>query len=200
MITWTLDSLEQVGGLTPRIVGAPGLCASPYGPAVVFNGKTDALFFDVNPLQNARAFTLEALFRPDSDGAPEQRFVHIQDSTHDARVLLETRLAEGRWYADTFIKDGPTEQVLGSPALTHPAGEWQTLALVYDGHTMSQYVNGEEEHSGKLDRQPIVRGRVSIGCRINEVFWFKGAIRSVRFTPSALPRHLLLIPSLRRES
>ena len=194
MITWTLDSLEHVGGLTPRMVGTPGLCASPYGPAMVFNGKTDALFFDVNPLQNARAFTLETLFRPDADGPTEQRFVHIHDSTRDARVLLETRLAEGHWYADTFIKDGSKEQVLCSPALTHPAGEWQTLALVYDGHTMSQYVNGDFELSGTIDRQPFAEARVSIGCRINEIFWFKGAIRSVRFTPEALSGHDLLKP------
>lgn len=36
--------------------------------------------------------------------------------------------------------------------------------------------------------------RVSIGCRINRVCWFKGAVREVRFTRSALAAEQLLRP------
>jgi hypothetical protein len=36
--------------------------------------------------------------------------------------------------------------------------------------------------------------RVSIGCRINMVYWFRGAVREVRFARSALSSEQLLRP------
>jgi hypothetical protein len=53
---------------------------------------------------------------------------------------------------------------------------------------MTHYVNGERELlAEKVNFGPLGQGQVSLGVRQNKVFWFKGAIREVRFTPAALP-------------
>jgi hypothetical protein len=57
---------------------------------------------------------------------------------------------------------------------------------VVDGEQMRHYVNGELELSRKIEFRPQGPGRTSIGTRINEVHWFKGAIREVRFTTKVL--------------
>ncbi len=51
---------------------------------------------------------------------------------------------------------------------------------------MRHYVNGELELSRKIEFRPQGPGRTSLGARINEVHWFKGAIRKARFSPRAL--------------
>jgi hypothetical protein len=60
------------------------------------------------------------------------------------------------------------------------------VALVFDGSTMKDYVDGREELSGPLVIAPLDDGKTSIGVRMNRVNWFKGAISKVRFTARAL--------------
>ena len=59
-------------------------------------------------------------------------------------------------------------------------------SLVYDGREMSHYVNGVRELSGTVAFGPLAKGRTSLGVRQNLVYWFKGRIRSLRITPTAL--------------
>lgn len=57
---------------------------------------------------------------------------------------------------------------------------------------MRHYIDGKLELSGKIAMKPFGRGRVSIGVRQNKVYWFKGAVRKVRFTHKALePKQFL---------
>jgi hypothetical protein len=35
--------------------------------------------------------------------------------------------------------------------------------------------------------EPLCAGRASLGVRLNRVSWFKGCLRELRVTPSALP-------------
>ncbi len=152
---------------------------------VVFKGEPDQLVYDHNPLEGARAFKLEALFRQEPKADPEQRFVHIQVDGCDDRVLLETRLGpEGTWYADTFVKIGEAEQVLIDPCALHPCGVWHTLTLYYDGCQLTQLVNGFPEISVPFACGPLGPGKVSLGARLNRVSWFHGAIRHVTFLRS----------------
>jgi len=192
--TWTLDEeLPQLPARV-RVLGAPRVVESPYGRALHFDGARDGLIIHTNPLRGVRAFTVEALFAPDANGPAEQRFVHVNDDTADARALLETRVVGENFYADTFIKCAPVELPLNDPKLLHACERWHTLALVYDGKIMRQYMNGVLELEGEIERNVFGEGRVSIGCRINEVFWYKGAIRTVRFTDRALEAGELLRP------
>jgi hypothetical protein len=169
------------------VAGQPKVVDSPFGKAMAFDGKADGMFFHANPAQGLAEFTVEAVFRPDSDGPPEQRFVHMGYPNAD-RILLEIRVTkEGQWYLDTYLMGGKGGGAMIDPKLTHTADRWCHAALVVkDGH-MTNYVNGvKQEEGGAAGYVPIQGGESSIGIRLNRQSPFKGAIYSVRVTPKAL--------------
>jgi hypothetical protein len=184
---WHLDTLSSVGGLTPEVLGAPKRFSGKGRTALCFDGKSDGLFLPVNPIEGWSRFTIEILFRPDGDGPPEQRFLHIQDD-QERRALIETRLTDQRtWSLDTFLRDTDTNKLaLLDRAKAQPTDQWYWAALVYDGVTMSHYVNGIRQLEGAVTFPPTGPGRISLGMRQNKVHWFKGCIAQVRFSPSAL--------------
>jgi hypothetical protein len=51
---------------------------------------------------------------------------------------------------------------------------------------MSDYVNGVKELQGPVNFAPMTDGRMSLGVRLNRVFWFKGCIKEIRFSPAPL--------------
>ncbi|MEJ2546077.1 MAG: T9SS type A sorting domain-containing protein [Calditrichaceae bacterium] len=51
---------------------------------------------------------------------------------------------------------------------------------------MSHYVNGIFEMSGNVEYSKMNSGQTSIGVRLNQRSWFKGAIRSLRVTRRVL--------------
>lgn len=185
-VTWRVNTVERVGGMPTTVVGIPRIIDTPQGRAVQFDGEKDGLLINTNPLMGAKSFTVEAVFRPDSGGNTEQRFLHLQEIVGDNRILLETRLAGDSWYLDTYIKSGDQDLTLASEQNTHPLGQWYHVALVFDGTVMRHYVDGNEESFDPLKIQPFGEGRVSLGMRINRVSFFRGAIRMVRFTPRVL--------------
>jgi len=185
-VTWKINNLKMIGGKEIIIFGNPQVVSGPSAKAMLFDGVDDGLIVNDNPIAGAESFTIEAVFRPDIDGGKEQRWFHIQDASADNRVLLEIRLNGDQWFLDTFIKSGANSRPLYAENFKHPVGEWYHVALVYDGTTMRHYVDGQEELSGTLMISPLGKGSASIGVRMNRVFWFKGAIRTVRFTPRAL--------------
>lgn len=166
-----------------------------------FNGKDDALFIDVHPLAGAEAFTWEIIFNPYTDGAPAQRFFHLQEidpkTSHDTqtRMLMETRLSNGAWSLDSFALSGPDSKALLDTKNTHPAGQWYVAAAVYDGHEFRNYVNGALQNRGDLHLTPQGPGHSSIGTRIDKRDYFKGAILEARFSKRALaPDEFLKVP------
>jgi hypothetical protein len=190
-IEWNIDNLSSIGGQRTTIVGAP----RAVDRAVEFDGNQDALLVDVHPLAGAARFSAEVIFRPDPGGSEEQRFLHLQESASSDRVLFETRLTDdGRWFLDTYIKTDGQGHTLYAHEFTHPLGAWYHAALVVDGETMRHYVNGELELSRKIEFRPPGPGRTSIGARINEVHWFRGAIRQARFTTGVLSPDEFLSP------
>ena len=183
-VTWKIDNLNEIGGQPVTVMGNPQLIAAP--AAVLFDGIDDGLVVKTNPIAGARAFTLEAIFRPDASGSKEQRWFHIQQDNSENRVLLETRLIGEEWFLDTFIKSGENSRPLYAENFKHPVGVWYHVALVYDGKEMRHYVDGKLELSGPLIISPLDQGQTSIGVRMNRLYWFKGAIRKARFTAKAL--------------
>ena len=198
-VTWLVDNLSRVGGHPVTVIGTPAVVETPLGPAVEFNGATDGLFLETNPLQGLRRFTVEALIQPAVEGPEEQRFFHVQDTAADNRALLELRLAPDRtWCLDTFLKQGAAGLTLIDRGRRHPAGSWHTVALSYDGTTMTHYVDGQQELAGAVAFGPMNDGRVSIGVRQNKVSGFKGRFRLVRITAVALPAGQLLSAPLKK--
>ena len=186
-VTWQLDNLDSIGGHAVTVAGDPRVIDTPDGKAILFDGVDDGIFLDTHPLAGMEAFTVEVVFRPDRDGSAEQRFFHMQEDDSDARVMFETRLVENtRWFLDTFILSGEQRVVLYAEDDLHDLDAWQHAAIVVDGETMRHYVNGELELSEPLAYAPQGDGKTSLGVRLNRVHWYKGAIRTARFTPGAL--------------
>lgn len=186
-MTWRLDNLETIGGHAVTIAGDPRVIDTPHGKAIEFDGDDDGIFLDVHPLAGMSTFTVEVVFRPARNGAPEQRFFHMQEDDSESRVMFETRLVDNeRWFLDTFIKSGEQGVVLYATGHEHPLDAWYHAAIVVDGTSFRHYVNGTLELTEPLSYSMQQAGRTSLGVRLNRVHWFKGAIRSLRFTPRAL--------------
>jgi hypothetical protein len=157
--TWHVDNLTSIAGYKTTVLGAPTVIQTHKGKAVQFDGQKDGLIVQALPLAGAQEFTLEILFSPDANGPKEQRFLHLQQSATENRILIETRLTDdNRWYLDTYIQTPKGALALFNPQNTHPVGKWYNAALVYDGRQMRHYVNGAEEMAGSLDFTPLRGG------------------------------------------
>lgn len=191
---WRLDQTATIAGHASSVTGEPRVVDSPHGKAVAFDGARDGLFLPVNPLAGWAAFTIEVLLAPAAGGQPEQRFLHLEDEA-GSRALLETRQTpEGQWALDTFLLSGQSRLTLLDRDKLHPPGSWYWVALRYDGREMASFVDGRQELAGSVRFPPMKEGQTSLGVRQNKVSWFKGAIREVRFHPSAIP-----VEALRRQ-
>ena len=205
---WKFNNLSKIGGQTPKVEGAPQLVDSPVGKAVQFNGKDTALFFSSRPLVGAKAFTIEAIFRPEG-GAFEQRWMHIAEtdpktgldanpggtSDPNPRHMFEVRVKDGQWYLDAFVNSAAGSKALIDPKKTHPIDQWYAVAQTYDGKTYRSYVNGVLENEAEVPFTPHGPGHMMVGVRINHVNYFTGSVAEARFTTHALrPSEFLKVP------
>jgi len=186
-VVWTFEGTQRIGGHAVTQSGAPGIVVEKGASSMCFQGEPDAALLDVNPIAGWNNFTIEALIKPRSGGAAEQRFLHIEDE-RAARVLLELRIVSPReWALDTFLFDSQASRLtLLDRAKTHTTDQWHWVALTYDGTTMTHYVDGVRELDGPIAFRAMTPGRMSLGVRLNKVSWYQGCIREVRFTPRAL--------------
>lgn len=188
--TWVFDRIDEIGGHKTQVLGHPRVIDSPVGKAIEFNGQDDGLLLDVHPLAGASQFTWEAIFRPDGGNA-EQRWFHLEQNPAtgddaDNRMLFEIRVIDGRWCLDAFNHSGPVQKALLFRNKLHDLGAWYHVAAVYDGQEFRSYVNGVQEGAAQIHLTPQGPGRTSIGVRLNQLYYFKGAIHLARFTPRAL--------------
>jgi hypothetical protein len=198
---WTFDRLDKIGGLRTTVVGHPHVIKTPLGKAVQFNGVDDALFIPEQPLAGAETFTFEAIFRPESGGAPEQRWFHLAEQDPktgqdtDSRFLFEIRVIGGQWCLDAFVHTPTVDKALLYRNLLHPLDVWHHVAMVYDGKEFSSYVNGVLQGKAVIQFTPEGPGHSSVGVRINKMYYFKGSVRQARFTRRALtPAEFLKVP------
>jgi hypothetical protein len=184
---WTFGDVTRVDGRETEVLGAPRVVDG----AAVFDGVNDGIFLPANPVAGRKAFTVEMLFSPASGGPAEQRVVHVQDDA-GSRILMEIRLTPAaQWSLDTFLLSGTHSLALLDRTKEHSADAWHWVVLRYDGKTMTSFVDGVQQLQGEVEFAPMVAGKTSVGVRQNKVYWFKGAIREVRFTPAALPAEKL---------
>ena len=187
-ITWYLRDTRQIGGYKPVVLGNPVTKIEGKDSAIYFNGIDDGIAIPAIPIEGWSKFTIEVLFKPDSDGPIAPRFIHFEDTLLN-RGTFELRLTkDGQWYFDGFLKIGKTRKgvTLIDSTKLHPANRWYWAALVYDGHKMYSYINGQKELEGEIDFPPVTKGNISLGVRLNKVNWFKGQIRKILFHPEAI--------------
>lgn len=188
-ISWHLRDTQQVGGFKPVVLGNPTMKIENKDSAIYFNGVNDGFVIPVIPMEGWPTFAVEVLFKPDSDGSSEPRFIHFEDTALN-RGTLELRLTKnGQWYFDGFLKNGKTGRgvTLIDSTKLHPANQWYRAALVYDGKKMYTYINGQKELEGAIDFPPMTKGNISLGVRLNKKNWFKGQIREINFHSFAKP-------------
>lgn len=179
---WLLANLLREKSSAITISGNPQIVTSPFGDAVSFNGTNDAFFLNELPLKSLPEFTVEMIFKPETNGVFEQRILHIGESTND-RMLLEIRAVEDNWYFDGYTASGSNKKALIDEKLIHPLEQWYHVAFVVTPKSRTTYVNGKQELSLDFPFLPIESGQTSIGVRMNKVCWFKGAIYKIRITP-----------------
>lgn len=190
---WRFDQINNIGGHPTEVLGNPSVINSPYGKAVEFDGKGDAIIVPEHPLAGATAFTWEVIFRPDADGPEAQRFFHIAErdpatgKDSDNRMLFEIRIVDKQWCLDSFAGNRGANLTLLNCKALHPVGQWFRVTTVWDGKVMKNYVGDELQGEGPLVMQPEGPGRSSIGMRLNRVYPFKGAVLMSRTVPRALP-------------
>jgi hypothetical protein len=187
-IAWKIQDTISIGGFKPTVLGNPVKTTDPKGSYLSFNGVNDGLIIPKIPIEGWKQFTIEVLFKPSSDGPVAPRFIHFEDKDLN-RGTFEARITpQGRWYMDTFLKNGKTNKglTLIDSTKLHDCNSWYWAAMIYDGKKMSSYVNGKKELEGDVDFPAMTNGNISFGVRLNKVNWFKGAIKEVRFHPVAL--------------
>jgi hypothetical protein len=206
---WHFDRLDEVAGHKTIVEGHPVLVDTPAGRAIHFNGREDALFLPVHPLAGAATWTWEMVFRPDPDGAPEQRVFHLQAvdaagaDVANMRQLFEIRIraipgsGEKGWCLDSHARASaqPAEMLTlldCAPAHMHSFGGFHTATATYDGTTMRSYVDGVLQAEGTVKLAPQMPGHSSLGTRINRTYYFKGTVLEARFTRHVLPVNAFL--------
>lgn len=190
---WQFNNLRKVGKHSVRVDGAPQLIKGSRSKAVQFDGQHDVLFIDHHPLENAKTFTSELIFRPDG-GAFEQRLLHLESDESppvapgkgSTRMLFEIRVVENSWYLDAFMIGTGYRVTMMAPDKLFPLGRWYHAAKTYDGQFFRSYVNGELQMEVATPFTPQTAGRASVGARMNGVTHFHGAIEEARFTREAL--------------
>ncbi|HSP82749.1 MAG TPA: LamG-like jellyroll fold domain-containing protein [Gillisia sp.] len=185
-IKWKIDSIDEISGNSVIVSGAPRVISLDGAQMVEFNGKSDGLLVRSNPIANWDNFEIEVDINP-YPGYPEnveQRFLHIQDPENEnRRILIELRLSENNeWYGDWFIKTESESLTLLDSTQTHPLNEWATIGLKYKDGEVTGFINGEIQVKGIIKyMSPGNTAHISIGTRMDQRSWFKGAIKEVRF-------------------
>jgi Concanavalin A-like lectin/glucanases superfamily len=210
---WLIDNTTSIGGHPVTVKGTPQIIRSPKGDSVRFNGRDDGLMVSNNPLAGMTSFTVELIFKHDPLTVPtanEPRIVHIQTpggSAEAHRFTMETRVSTATtphtFHLDSFLRFGAAEDsrlTLFNTKFPHPVGEWTHMAVTYDGTNFSNYLNGQRELSGVVKGLVFADGGVTwIGQRANNVNYFQGEVRVLRFTPRVLsPEEFMSIQSAPR--
>lgn len=205
---WHFDNLTKIGGAWVTIVGNPRVVDTSIGKAIHFEGRGitdsgkpdsgnptgDALFLNNAPLSGDVTYTFEVIFRPSSQGAPAQRFFHMQANNSQSRRMFEIRIVNDQWCLDTVGIDfghGPEQHgvtLACDPAHLHPLDRWYAVAATYDGQTLRGYVDGQLQGEIAVTLAPLAPGTTSVGTRIDKRDFFTGDIYAARFTPSVVPQ------------
>jgi hypothetical protein len=198
-MVWSIDNLISIGGYAVTIYGNPKIITTDKGNALEFNANAvtapgtnagDRIQIKGNPLGTGNSeFTIEMIFKPyatATDFAP--RIFHIcrTDSMSGPRVMTMEIRSTNTWTTDLYNKSVTGTGMMGT---THyPTDQWMHLAMTYKNRVMTGYVNGvlDITQTGTAYTGLPATAEVSLGGRMNNVNYFKGAIRKLIFTPIAL--------------
>lgn len=198
-VVWNIDNLTSISGNQVISFGNPKIITTELGNALEFNATAvtapgtnagDRIQIKGNPLGTSNSeFTIEMIFKPyttATDFAP--RIFHIcrPDSMSGPRVMTMEIRSKSVWTTDFYIKSVTGSGIMGTT--TYPTNQWMHMAMTYKNGVVKGYVNGvlDVTYSGTMFTGMPPTAEVSLGGRMNNVNYFKGAIRKLIFTPTAL--------------
>ena len=185
-VDWMIDDCRRIGRESAAVLGAPAVQELDGRRAVRFDGLGDGLILAANPLAGLTVYTVEVVFRPEADGAQEQRFFHAGTADGD-RLLFETRpVGDDLWTLDLFVMSGAAGKALIDRRLGHPLGRWAAVAAAVDGRRVASYLDGRLLLEAALATTTAPGGSLSLGVRQDRRSWFRGAIARVRVTDRLL--------------
>lgn len=204
---WLINNLTEIDGKGVVVYGNPKIIVTEKGSAMEFNadasnapatGKGDRIQIKGNPLGiSANDFTIEMIFKPyltTTDFAPRVLHICSPDSMSGPRVMTMEIRSTNVWNTDFYIKSVTGSGIMGSKK--YQTGQWMHLAMTYKNGELKGYVNGEIDVSyvgSKYTGLPA-NAEVSLGGRMNNVNYFKGAVLKLIFTSEALePSQFTLI-------
>jgi hypothetical protein len=195
-VVWDFTDINSIGASKTIVAGQPKVIETDKGKAIKFNGVDDGLIVEALPIAGAEKFTIEIIFCPDANGLQTQRFLNLQVNNSKNRLLLmmEASPSDKVWYLQTFIKSSAGTLDMFQAEKFYPTDQWNSVAVIYDGQKLHNYVNGREEFAQPMAFAPLGEGKTSIGMKINRQSFFKGAVRKIRFTRQALNPDKLLKP------
>jgi hypothetical protein len=201
-VTWIFDRVDTIGGypVTPWTT-SPTIIETSQGKAAFFNGINNGMLLNCNPIGSATEFTLEVVFKPDSNTVPnnQPRFLHIRRlADNNRRITMETRiLPDQSWVLDTYIRSEISQYTQLDSSQTHTSGIWHHAAIVYGAHSMKQYVDGVLQLSDTVTYLPIDTGpTIYIGVRQDKFYYFKGAIRLIKASKRVLAPEEFTLPTI----
>ncbi len=201
---WDISNLENIGGHAVTALGDPQVVSTEIGDAVQFDGDSDRLLVDFNPIMDAKEFTVELVFKPDAcyPNNTEPRFMHIQDPDDPdrKRVMIELRInANNQCYMDGFINTDAGNLTLIDETLVHSTEVWQHVAITYRDSIFTTYFNGTKELSGTLLYDSVIVntiGKTSLGGRMNDVAFYAGLMKTLKVTHTSLEPEDFIIPEV----
>ena len=115
------QSVARRCAMRSTLIGAPAVVSTDIGPAIQFNGATDGLLIERNPLEGLAQFTIEVLFsrgcrRPGRAAVPARAGSRGRESR-----AVELRLNDGRWALDSYLRHGDAQLTLLDRSQTHAA-------------------------------------------------------------------------------
>ncbi len=207
--TWTLESAENIEGASGdvTVVGVPEVVGGLVGNAIQFNGITDGIIVDENPIDMSPEFTIEMYIKPEANPGVKAKLFNPWnvDETQNA-LFLEC------WGKDSTKTYDLQNKVVLKTAFKTPrfntgtlfsqeldVGKWYHIAWVSDTTGYTFYINGVRSHGCVFTQQymyddpdeyyqPFTGGNVTFGCRggSNQKDFYKGLIDNIRITRKVL--------------
>lgn len=192
---WILDNLTEIDGIQVYPLGNPEVVDTDLGKAIKFDGYGDRILVDANPIETAKAYTVEVIFKADAgvvNQNNEPRFIHIQNPNDPdkKRVMMEIRVnSDNKVYMDGFMLTDNDNLALIDETKLHNTKEWVHAAITYEGNTFTTYVNGVQELTGQVSYKDEILdeiGQTSIGARMDKRNWYSGLVKCLKVTQAKI--------------
>ena len=204
VVEWPLENTNFINNSnTHTILGVPEIAEGLVGNGVLFNGITDGLLIDDNPIANAEAYTVEFYAYP-HDTETKAKLLNVWTAEEDSGMFVECwgttpdqEPLAGYVHFKIHQTNGTYWYGKGFSAAL-PVDHWYHVAMVVDSLDAKLYIDGEldttvvylNDPGYVLGREyePFLNGFTAVGVRggANQKDFYTGLVDHIKFTKEAL--------------